>query len=179
TPESSSPVSGTRSGGRPEPPPTPAVASRVPRYLNDSSQRCDLRLGLAELQVHLPGRLQGTRCLEKPSCRPGQVQRLVRRRRPLQFQKPFLEKGQQLLKVRSVFHRRVELRLLQTPMPKWKPAPLKSLPKLIHEICITAAVIKDHTIDPCAGQRKPFWVAIPGPPSPQQIPPPFTSILPL
>src|SRR4029077_3646551 len=32
--------------------------------------------------VHLPGRLQGMRCLEKPSCRPGQVQRLVRRRRP-------------------------------------------------------------------------------------------------
>src|SRR5262245_35283884 len=27
--------------------------------------------------VHLLGRLQGTWCLEKPSCRPGPVQRLV------------------------------------------------------------------------------------------------------
>src|SRR6516162_9228279 len=29
--------------------------------------------------VHLPGRLQGTRCREKPCYRPCQVQRLVRR----------------------------------------------------------------------------------------------------
>jgi hypothetical protein len=31
------------------------------------------RLPFANDWVHLPGRLQGTRCLEKPLCRPGQV----------------------------------------------------------------------------------------------------------
>src|SRR5262245_18398731 len=90
----------------------------------------------------------------------GQVARFVPRRCTLQFQKPFLEKGQQFLKVRSVFQRRVESRVVQTPWPKRKPAPLKSLPKLVNEIGITAAVIEDHAIDPRAWQRKPFWLAV-------------------